>query len=112
MAWVATAPRPAMAQGTMAPTENRHVWTATPSRPLAGSRATMEYVMDRGWTRLSGSRKGVDHDDDDVQGGAHHGAGVEDLVVAEDAGDGVGLAQRVDDGPAGVGGAPGQQQSE
>ncbi len=31
MAWVATAPTPARAQGTTAPTANQQVWTATAS---------------------------------------------------------------------------------
>jgi len=42
MAWVATAPTPAMAHGQSEPTANQQVWTATPNAPLSGSRATME----------------------------------------------------------------------
>src|SRR5262245_43539952 len=42
--WVATAPTPASAQGTIDPTENQWLWTATPRSPVAGSRATIEYV--------------------------------------------------------------------
>src|SRR4051794_19791745 len=41
---VATAPTPARAHETTEPTENQCDWTATPSSPVAGSRATMEYV--------------------------------------------------------------------
>ena len=41
---VATAPTPASAQGTTEPTENQWLCTATPSSPVAGSRATIEYV--------------------------------------------------------------------
>src|SRR5688500_14349487 len=41
---VATAPTPASAQGTTAPTENQWLCTATPMSPVAGSRATIEYV--------------------------------------------------------------------
>jgi hypothetical protein len=44
-AWVATAPTPARAHGTIEPTANMHVCTATPRAPVAGSRATMEYVI-------------------------------------------------------------------
>ena len=40
--WVATAPTPASAHGTSAPIENQWDWTATPSSPVAGSRATIE----------------------------------------------------------------------
>ncbi|MBK9968673.1 MAG: hypothetical protein IPP07_28940 [Holophagales bacterium] len=40
--WVAMAPTPASAHGTSAPTENQCDWTATPSCPVAGSRATIE----------------------------------------------------------------------
>src|SRR3954468_22725321 len=42
--WLATAPTPALAHETMAPTENQCEWTATPRSPDAASRATMEYV--------------------------------------------------------------------
>src|SRR5688500_20091383 len=42
--WVATAPTPASAKATIAPTPNQWDWTATPSSPVAGSRATIEYV--------------------------------------------------------------------
>ena len=42
MAWLATAPTPARAQGTTEPTANMHVCTATPSWPVAASRATIE----------------------------------------------------------------------
>ena len=45
LAWVATAPTPGSAHGTIGPTENQCDWTATPSSPVAGSRATTEYVM-------------------------------------------------------------------
>src|SRR5579871_3094685 len=45
IACVATAPTPARAHGTIDPTAGMHVWTATPSSPVCGSRATMEYVM-------------------------------------------------------------------
>ena len=44
MAWAATAPTPARAQGTLAPPANMAVCTATPSSPVCGSRATIEYV--------------------------------------------------------------------
>src|SRR5262245_34713010 len=44
-AWVATAPTPARAHGTITPTPKAHVSTATPSTPLAESRATIEYVI-------------------------------------------------------------------
>ena len=39
---VATAPTPASAHGTWEPTENQCDWTATPSSPVAASRATIE----------------------------------------------------------------------
>ena len=42
LAWVATAPTPGRAHGTIAPTENQCDWTATPSSPVSGSRATIE----------------------------------------------------------------------
>src|SRR5678815_3701121 len=42
--WVATAPTPASAQVTTEPTENQCDCTATPSSPVAGSRATIEKV--------------------------------------------------------------------
>jgi len=42
--WVATAPTPARAHGTLAPAANMAVCTATPSSPVCGSRATIEYV--------------------------------------------------------------------
>ena len=42
LAWVATAPTPGRAQGTIGPTENQCDCTATPSSPVAGSRATIE----------------------------------------------------------------------
>src|SRR5215831_17815751 len=45
MAWVATAPTPARAHGTLAPPANMAVCTATPSSPVPGSRATIEYVI-------------------------------------------------------------------
>src|SRR6266511_4093360 len=38
------APTPASAQGTIEPTENQCDCTATPSSPVAGSRATIENV--------------------------------------------------------------------
>src|SRR5262245_3581920 len=41
---VATAPTPASAHTTCAPTENQCDCTATPSSPVVESRATMEYV--------------------------------------------------------------------
>src|SRR5262245_12443034 len=44
---VATAPMPGRAQDTIDPTENQCDWTATPSSPVAGSRATIEYVPSR-----------------------------------------------------------------
>ena len=44
LACVATAPTPARAQGTIGPTENQCDCTATPSSPVRGSRATIEYV--------------------------------------------------------------------
>ena len=40
--WVATAPIPARAHGTIEPTANMHVCTATPISPVSGSRATIE----------------------------------------------------------------------
>src|SRR4029453_14450622 len=43
---VATAPTPASIQGTRGPTLNQCDCTATPSSPVAGSRATIEKV----WT--------------------------------------------------------------
>jgi hypothetical protein len=39
---VATAPTPASAQLTIEPTPKKCDWTATPSSPLDGSRATIE----------------------------------------------------------------------
>ena len=48
---VATAPTPASAHETPDPTENACDWTATPSSPVAGSRATIEYV----WTGRRGT---------------------------------------------------------
>src|SRR3990172_13132478 len=42
IAWVATAPTPARAQGTTAPTARDLDCTATPTSPLVGSAATME----------------------------------------------------------------------
>ncbi len=39
---VATAPTPASAHDTFEPTENQWLCTATPSSPVAGSRATIE----------------------------------------------------------------------
>jgi hypothetical protein len=41
-AWVATAPTPGRAHGTIGPTENQCDWTATPSSRVCGSRATIE----------------------------------------------------------------------
>src|SRR5215471_9270027 len=43
--WVATAPTPGSTHGTPPPTLNQRLWTATPSSPVAGSSATIEYVM-------------------------------------------------------------------
>ena len=40
--WVATAPTPDSTQGTICPTENQCDWTATPTAPVAESRATIE----------------------------------------------------------------------
>ena len=40
--WVATAPTPGHAQVQSEPTENQCDWTAAPSSPVAGSRATIE----------------------------------------------------------------------
>ena len=40
--WVATAPTPAPAHVTSEPTPKKWDWTATPSSPLDGSRATIE----------------------------------------------------------------------
>ena len=37
IAWLATAPTPARAHGTMEPTANMHVWTATPISPVTVS---------------------------------------------------------------------------
>ena len=42
--WVATAPTPASAQAHAAPALNARDCTATPSSPVSGSRATIEYV--------------------------------------------------------------------
>src|SRR3954447_2000233 len=42
---VATAPTPGRAHGHRAPTENQCDCTAAPSSPVAGSRATIEYVI-------------------------------------------------------------------
>ncbi len=48
--WVATAPTPGSTHGTPLPTLNQRLWTATPSSPVFGSRATIEYVMGHlGW---------------------------------------------------------------
>src|SRR4051794_2207866 len=44
---VATAPTPGCAQVTIEPTENQCDWTAAPSSPVPGSRATIEYVPRR-----------------------------------------------------------------
>jgi alkylated DNA nucleotide flippase Atl1 len=44
---VATAPTPARAHVTIDPTENQCDWTAAPSSPVSGSRATIEYVPQR-----------------------------------------------------------------
>src|SRR4051794_23408588 len=44
---VQTAPTPARALLTTAPTENQCDWTAAPSSPVFGSRATIEYVPSR-----------------------------------------------------------------
>jgi hypothetical protein len=41
---VATAPTPARAHETTEPTLNQCDWTATPTSPDSGSRATIEYV--------------------------------------------------------------------
>jgi hypothetical protein len=40
-AWVAIAPTPASSHGTTGPTPRKCDWTATPKRPVTGSRATM-----------------------------------------------------------------------
>ena len=40
-AWVAIAPTPASSHGTTGPTPRKCDWTATPKRPVSGSRATM-----------------------------------------------------------------------
>src|SRR5207237_8598201 len=48
---VATAPTPASTHGTIGPTLNQCDCTATPSSPVAGSRATMEKV----WTGRLGA---------------------------------------------------------
>src|SRR5262249_6174737 len=48
---VAIAPTPACGHGTAAPTARNFDWTATPRSPVAGSSATMEYVMRRGYPR-------------------------------------------------------------
>ena len=40
-AWVAIAPTPASSHGTTGPTLRKCDWTATPKRPVSGSRATM-----------------------------------------------------------------------
>jgi hypothetical protein len=42
---VATALTPGSAHGTALPTLNHRLCTATPSSPVAGSSATIEYVM-------------------------------------------------------------------
>ena len=44
-AWVATAPTPARADGTTAPTAGNLEATATPQSPRSGSQATIENVM-------------------------------------------------------------------
>src|SRR5262249_60980549 len=46
IACVATAPTPARTHGTIDPTANIAVWTATPNSPVARSRATIEYATD------------------------------------------------------------------
>jgi hypothetical protein len=43
-ACVATAPTPARAYGTKAPTARNFDWTATPRESVSGSKATMEKV--------------------------------------------------------------------
>ena len=43
--WVATAPTPGSTHGTLLPTPNQRLCTAAPSSPVAGSKATIEYVM-------------------------------------------------------------------
>ena len=40
--WVETAPTPDSTHGQVEPTNGQAVWMATPKRPLAGSRATIE----------------------------------------------------------------------
>jgi hypothetical protein len=42
--WVATAPTPALAQGTTVPTAKKRLATATPTSPVAGSAAAIENV--------------------------------------------------------------------
>jgi hypothetical protein len=44
--WEATAPTPDSTYGQPAPTNGQQLWIAIPNRPLTGSRATIEYVMD------------------------------------------------------------------
>jgi hypothetical protein len=41
---VATAPTPALAQGTTEPTARNFDWTATPKESVSGSKPTMEKV--------------------------------------------------------------------
>src|SRR3954471_9278302 len=64
--WVATAPTPARAHGTTAPTARNFDCTATARSPVAASRATIENVI--GWPSVPDPRIGdrVEHVDDEV----------------------------------------------
>jgi Family of unknown function (DUF1028) len=46
---VGMAPTPASTHGTALPTLNQRLWAATPSWPVARSRATIEYVITTPW---------------------------------------------------------------
>jgi methylated-DNA-protein-cysteine methyltransferase-like protein len=50
---VHTAPTPGRAHVTIDPTENQWDWTAAPSSPVSGSRATIEYVPRRTMAQAS-----------------------------------------------------------
>ena len=70
-AWVATAPTPALAHGTTAPTARNLDCTAMPRSPVAGSRATIEKVEGRHY----GSRDGLCAMLEIISGGPLHSAG-------------------------------------
>jgi hypothetical protein len=55
--WVATAPTPGSTHRTPFPRLNQRDWTAAPSRPDSGSRATIEYVTAH--LRVAAGRAGL-----------------------------------------------------